>query len=143
MKIYFQVKGNNTNVNNTNAVFRMYYAVNGVGESNRTTDFIYSKPIYTTNNFNNGKLTNYETVSSGQTYIQNVSEYKTTISEFNSNVPSIEGEWVYELTLRYDPSKMYGSGHTPDNMFTVIHVYGTGSYSYVSINLIDIVYGIE
>jgi hypothetical protein len=145
MKIYFQVKGNNTNANNTNVVFRIYYAKNGVNEANKTTDRIYEKNIYTTNNFKNGKLKNYETVISGQNYVKDIKEYKTTISEFNSDAPPTEGEWVYEITLRYDPVIIYspGTDETPDNVYTVIHVYGTGGYSFVAINLIDIVYGIE
>jgi hypothetical protein len=143
MTIYFQVKSNNTDPNNTSAVFRMYYCKNGVDVANKTTDFIYNKKIYTTNDFRNGKLTSYETVISGQNYIQNALEYTTTVSEFNSNFPPVQGQFVYGLTLRYDPAIMYGVGHNPDNMFTVIHVYGTGGHSFVAIQLIDIVYGVE
>jgi hypothetical protein len=141
------VKENNTNLNNSSAVFRIYYSKNGVNETNSTI-MIYTKPIYSTSQyFKNGKLTNYDTVSvgsGGQNYVKVIKEYKTTISEFNSNVP-IEGEWVYEITLHYDPNIIYrtGTDETPDNMYTVIHVYGSGGWSCVAINLIDIVYGTE
>jgi hypothetical protein len=146
MTIYFQVKGNNTNMNNTNVVFRIYYAKNGANDTNRTTDSpIYSKTIYGTTDFKNGRLADYSSAQIGESYVKHIKEYKTTISEFNPNAPPVEGEWVYEIALRYDPNVIYrtGTDEKPDNMYTVIHVYGSGGWSYVAINLIDIVYGIE
>ena len=45
--------------------------------------------------------------------------------------------------MKNTPSNVYATGHNPDNMYTVLHVYGTGSGSFVGINLIDIVYDVE
>jgi hypothetical protein len=141
------VKGNNTRIDNESALFTIYYAKNGVNDTNRTTDPpIYSKIIYCTTEFRNGKLKDYDSFRlSTQNYVKDIKEYKTTISEFNPNAPPVEGEWVYQITLRYDPNIIYrtGTDETPDNMYTVIHVYGSGGWSWVAINLIDIVYGTE